>query len=331
MSLRLPRAVLAAGILAMSVTTVCAQGTVPPRVQSYPVPAGAHPHDVAPVPDGAVWYTAQSTGELGRLDPATGKTIHIALGEASAPHGVIIGPDGAAWVTDGGQNSILRVDPGNHGVKRYPLPSGQANANLNTAVFDTRGHLWFTGQSGVYGELDPASGRMRMFDAPRGQGPYGIAVTPRGDIYFASLAGDYIARIDTASGAAHVVMPPSPRSGPRRIWSDSKGVLWVSEWTAGKLGAYDPGTGRWREWTLPGASPHAYAMYVDEQDKVWLSDWGKNAVLRFDPQTGRFETFASPRPDANVRQMLGRPGEAWAAESGTDHLVVYRFGAGGPR
>ena len=42
-------------------------------------------------------------------------------------------------------------------------------------------------------------------------------------------------------------------------------------------------------------------------------------------------TGASPRPDANVRQMLGRPGEAWAAESGTDHLVVYRFGAGAPR
>jgi hypothetical protein len=33
---------------------------------------------------------------------------------------------------------------------------------------------------------------------------------------------------------------------------------------------------------------------------------------------GRFETFTSSRPHANVRQMLGRPGEIWAAESGTD-------------
>lgn len=331
--MRLPMlgAVLAAGVMAAAASVVCAQGTMPPRIQSYPVPAGSHPHDVAPAPDGTVWYTAQSVGELGRLDPATGKTTRVPLGPGAAPHGVIVGPDGAAWVTDGGQNAILRVDPGTHEAKRFPLPSGQANANLNTAAFDRRGHLWFTGQNGVYGELDPASGRIRMFDAPHGRGPYGVAVTPGGDIYFASLAGDYIARIDAASGAAHVIAPPAPRSGPRRIWSDSKGVLWVSEWTAGKLGAYDPRTGRWREWTLPGGSPHAYAMYVDEQDKVWLSDWGKNAVLRFDPQTGGFETFASPRPDANVRQMLGRPGEAWAAESGTDHLVVYRFGAGGPR
>jgi phosphohistidine phosphatase SixA len=78
------------------------------RVQEYTVPAGSHPHDVAPAPDGTVWYTAQATGALGRLDPATRKTTEVALGEGSAPHGVIVGPDGAAWVTDGGLNAIVR-------------------------------------------------------------------------------------------------------------------------------------------------------------------------------------------------------------------------------
>ena len=36
---------------------------------------------------------------------------------------------------------------------------------------------------------------------------------------------------------------------------------------------------------------------------------------RFDPRTERFETFALPRPHANVRQMMGRPGEVWLSES----------------
>src|SRR2546423_4047703 len=40
-------------------------------LHEYSVPAGSHPHDVAPAPDGKVWYTAQATGELGLLDPAT--------------------------------------------------------------------------------------------------------------------------------------------------------------------------------------------------------------------------------------------------------------------
>ncbi len=32
----------------------------------------------------------------------------------------------------------------------------------------------------------------------------------------------------------------SPGVGPRRIWSDSKGVLWVSFWNSGEVGRYDP-------------------------------------------------------------------------------------------
>ena len=97
-------------------------------IQEYPVPAGSHPHDVAPAPDGAVWYTAQRLGELGRLDPATGETHHIPLGSGSAPHGVIVGPDGAAWVTDGGLNAIVRVDPETEEVRVFPLPR-QASMN----------------------------------------------------------------------------------------------------------------------------------------------------------------------------------------------------------
>ena len=79
-------------------------------VRYYPVPDGDGPHDVAPAADGTVWYTAQASGALGRLDPHDREGRQIPLGEGSAPHGVIVGPDGAAWVTDGGQDAIVRVD-----------------------------------------------------------------------------------------------------------------------------------------------------------------------------------------------------------------------------
>ena len=41
------------------------------QVRYFDVPRGAGPHDVAPAPDGTVWYTAQRQGALGRLDPKT--------------------------------------------------------------------------------------------------------------------------------------------------------------------------------------------------------------------------------------------------------------------
>ena len=292
------------------------------EVRYYPVPQGSHPHDVAPAPDGTVWYTAQARGALGRLDPRTGKTDQIPLGSGSAPHGVIIGPDKAAWVTDGGQNAIVRVNPATRAVKVYPLPKGSRYGNLNTAAFDGKGILWFTGQSGVYGRLDPKTGRLEMYDAPRGWGPYGMTGTPNGDIYFASLAGNYVARIDTATGRAQVIEPPTKGQGARRVWSDSAGRIWVSEWNSGRVSVYDPKTSGWQNWKLPGDSPRAYAVYVDEMDVVWLTDFASNAIVRFDPKTGAFKSFPSDRRGANVRQLLGRPGEIWGAESGNDRLVL---------
>ncbi len=162
-------------------------------------------------------------------------------------------------MTDSGLNALIRVDPVTRQVRRFPLPSGRPNANLNTAAFDKAGALWFTGQAGVYGRLDPASGR-----------------------------------------------------------------IWVSEWNAGQVGVYEPSTGRWREWRLPGPRPQAYAVYVDEVDKVWLSDFGANALVRFDPAKEAFASVPLPSARGEVRQILGRPGEVWGAESAVDKLVVVR-------
>ena len=129
-------------------------------IQEYPLPRGLGAHDVwaDPAPGGPVYFSAQQSGELGILDPQTGKVKSVPLGPGSSPHGVIVASDGAPWLTDGGQNATVRV------------------------------------------------------------GPYGIQTTPDGTVYYASLAGSYIARIDAASGEAAVIQPPTKGQGARRVW-----------------------------------------------------------------------------------------------------------------
>ena len=311
---------LAAFAMATCVAATAAQ--TPATTAYFPVARGAHPHDVAatPQPGGPVYYTEQATGKLGILDPETRRSIEVALGDRSAPHGVIVGPDGAAWITDGGQNAILRVDSATHAITRFALPASAPDANLNTLTFDRRGRVWFTGQSGYYGVVDPHSGHVDAWRAPRGAGPYGITTTPSGDVYYASLAGSHIAKIDVETGRATVIEPPTRNQGARRIWSDSKGNLWVSDWNTGQVARYDPARGSWREWPLPGRA-HVYAVWVDPDDKVWLTEWSTNAIVRFDPATEAFTSFPSDRDYANVRELQGRAGETWGAESGTDRLV----------
>jgi len=296
-----------------------------PVFDEWPVPAGSRPHDAAPASagDGRGWYAAQGSGQAGLLDPATGEVEVIDLGSGSSPHGVIVGDDGTAWFTDGGQNAIVAVDPDTFEVTTYPLPTSDY-ANLNTAAFDGDGILWFTGQSGIYGRLDPATDDMEVFDAPRGRGPYGIAATPDGDVWFSSLAGSYIAKITDVDGTLEVVDTPTPGGGARRVWSDSRGRLWVTEWNAGNLAMYDPDAATWNTWPLPGSNPQPYAVFVDDADFVWVTDFGGDALVRFDPTAEEFTVFPWPTPGAQVRQLLGRPGEVWGTGSAIDTVIILR-------
>ena len=300
---------------------------IPFQTKYFPLPSGVGVHDVAPAGSGVVWFTSQRSGAVGRLEPDSGSVKVVDLGKGAALHGVIIGPDGAPWITDGGQNAIARVDPADTKVSLFRLPTTADNANLNTAAFDRNKMLWFTGFAGFYGKLDPKSGEIAVFKSPRGAGPYGMTATPKGDIWYASLAGNHIAKIDIDSGQAEIVEPPTPRQGARRVWSDSLGRIWVSEWTSGHLSMHDPRDGSWKSWKLPGSNPSPYAVYVDNIDKVWITDFSANTILRFDPKTETFKAFPSDKSGANVRQLNGRPGEVWGGESGSDRLVMIR----GPR
>jgi virginiamycin B lyase len=296
------------------------------RVQSWPLNAASRTgiHDVAPAPDGGVWYSAQASGHLGYFDPKTGKNELVDLGSGSKPHGVVQGPDKAAWLTDGGQQAMVRVSWPGREVRKYSLPEGAPYANLNTCAFDADGDCWFTGQSGIYGKVAVKSGQVTTWDAPKGRGPYGICATPSGDIWYCSLAGSFIARIDRASGESKVVEPPTKGQGARRVWSDSRGRIWVSEWMSGQLSMYDPSSKAWKAWMPPQKDAHTYAVYVDDRDQVWISEWTGNAMYRFDPATEKFERFDFPRAHVRVRQILGRPGEVWLPESGTEYISVIR-------
>ena len=157
------------------------------------------------------------------------------------------------------------------------------------------------------------TGQVSVKDAPRGRGPYGICATPAGDVWWCSLAGSFIARIDRKTGDSIVVEPPTRDQGARRVWSDSQGRIWVSEWNSGNLSMHDPRRRAGGSGSCPATEPKPYAVYVDERDIVWVSDFGGNAAVSFDPRSEKFERYAFPRESANVRQILGRAGRGVVA------------------
>lgn len=208
-------------------------------------------------------------------------------------------------------------------VTVYQAPEGSGPHDTAPAP---DGKVWCAAQgAGARGHRRP---RHRRGSA----GPVGRGLSaPRRDLGpgRASLAGSRIAEIDTATGAKRRSDPQTRGQGARRVWSDSKGDAWVSEWSSGQFSRYAPApAGAWKAWRLPGQAPRAYAVYVDPAATVWVSDFGANAVLGLDPATERF-TAARPGsgPHADVRQILGREGEVFLPESGLDRAAVVRAGA----
>jgi virginiamycin B lyase len=290
------------------------------------LPEGSRPHDAAPGRPGEIWYTAQRQGALGIIDIASWTYRQIPLGEESAPHGVVLGPDGMAWITDSGQNAIVRYDPTSEAIDVWKLPENTGYTNLNTGAFDTGGVHWFTGQNGYYGKVD-SSGAVEVFKDPEGRGPYGIDAALDGEIWYVSLAGSHLAKVNRADGSVTLFEPPHEGAGLRRVWADSVGDLWISGWNSGKLYRYRPGSDEWTTFDLPGDAPKAYAVYVDERDDVWVTDFASNSTLVFDPESERWvATIPGSGPGANVRQILGRGDEVYLPESGTDRLMLVTVG-----
>lgn len=306
------------------------------HVYHFPTRKGLGTRDVAPAPDGSVWFNGQFAGVVGHLNPKTGAMKLIPLGKGSSPHGIIFGPDGLLWVTDGGLNAIVSIDPRTEKVSVYRLPEfhdsrsreiglSSLEVNLNTPAFDGRGKLWFTGQNGVYGRFDPSTKVFNLYEAPLGSGPYGITSHPSGDVWFTNWARNYIARINPDTGSVSTVPLPDPNAGgARRIWSDSKGGLWVSTWISGSLQRYDPVSQTWRNYKMPGLGPRGYSVYVDSKDYIWVNDFTSSSVFRFDPKLESFVDFKSSVPVTQILQMNGIGPWIWGGEQGIDNLILFK-------
>ena len=142
----------------------------------------------------------------------------------------------------------------------FPLPKERRNANLNSATFYRQGVLWFTGQNGVSGSLDPKTGEIAVFDAPRGTGPYGI--------FGVTAASDCGSPARTAATSSP--MPARPRVrrtgicqaiGPQHhaLYVDETDAVWLSDWSTNAILRFDPKTKNSHPFRYRIAMPRAAA------------------------------------------------------------------------
>jgi virginiamycin B lyase len=298
-------------------------------IHEWSVPTkGAHPHDPAVGPDGALWFTEQMTNKLGRLDPNTGKFKEYSLvpGKNSGPHGLVADSFGNIWYTANFAGYIGKLDPSTGKVTEYKMPNKKAD-DPHTAAFDAFGILWFTVQGGnMVGKLDPNTGRVILKEVPTEDAlPYGIQVTNKGVPVFCELGSNKIGTINTIS--LEIREYPLPESArPRRLAVASDDTVYFTDFKSGHLGKLNLATGEVKMYPSPGGpESNPYGIAITPDGMVWYSESGvkPNTIVRFDPKTETFARANIPSGGGVVRNMAAAPdGRIYIACSGVDKVGV---------
>lgn len=302
-------------------------------IHEWAVPTkGAHPHDPAVGPDGALWFTEQMANKIGRLDPNTGEFKEYPLPDSNnaGPHGLVADRDGNIWFTANFGGYIGKLDPRTGKVTAYHMPSEKAD-DPHTAVFDANGILWFTVQGGnVVGRLDPKTGKIQLKEVPTESAlPYGIQINSKGIPIFCELGTHKMASIDPQTMAiTEYNLPDSAR--PRRLAIAADDTVYFTDFKSGHLGVLNTTTGAVKLYSSPGGpESNPYGITITPDGMVWYSESGvkPNTIIRFDPKTLTFARANIPSGGGVVRNMAATSdGRVYIACSGVDKVgVVERF------
>src|SRR5882762_8705992 len=109
--------------------------------------------------------------------------------------------------------------PPNTGEITEYHPSGGAEIDPHTPVFDHNGILWFTNEETNYiGRLDPKTGKIILTKVPTPHGvPYGIVILPNNTPFFCEFGANKPASIDPGTMKISEYVLPAADARPRRI------------------------------------------------------------------------------------------------------------------
>ncbi|HWF38216.1 MAG TPA: carboxypeptidase regulatory-like domain-containing protein [Candidatus Acidoferrales bacterium] len=107
------------------------------------------------------------------------------------------------------------------------------------------------------------------------------------------------------------------------ITLDSTGRVYWAEIRGGKLGEYDPETGKFVRYALPTYGSELQVV-ADEHDNIWYDQVHGSALGKLDARTRRISQWPTPTPDSGLYGLAVDPkGNIWSA--GYIKSVVEKF------
>src|SRR5579862_1598695 len=181
----------------------CAPASAPSisaKVEYFPLPDSQQrgdvmPFDIAKGPDGALWFTENAAGAIGRIDTAGAIREFPIPSKDSMPIGIAAAPDRALWFTECGARKIGRITTSGTIAEFALPPDSTADPSQPRGIaVGPDGALWFTWAE--YNDARSSIGRITLngkivaYPLPHGWDPRGITAGSDGALWFTEDGAD---------------------------------------------------------------------------------------------------------------------------------------------
>ena len=275
-------------------------GLMGDRFAEYFATRGAYfgAHSLAESPtDGHIFITPSLRQMLIEFAPETGEFTFHAMDGGFYPHTIRTDAEDRVWFTLALSSQVAMWDRRKEEFTLYDLPGRNWGESVSLAV--VRFAAWIGDLSLISDSVEPDR------DGTGLPLPYGIDVTPDGNIWVARLYANDLARIDPESG--DITMIETPFLGPRRLRTDNDGNLWMVAYQESLIAKYDPAAEKFTTYDLPvvpRGSEAPYALNVDRSTGyVWVNGNMSDSMFRFDPATETWRFFPLPRRGSFTRDV----------------------------
>jgi virginiamycin B lyase len=257
-------------------------------------------------PDGAIWFTLESSDALGVLRDGQMHKLPRAGsgGETIEALGLAVDSNGGAWFTDITGQSIghLAAD-GSHDFVRVSGPLAQ----LGRLAVAPDGAVWFADSWGnsftraMDGQLTPYP--IRETNAA----PFGVAIDAHGTVWGTLQVANKLVRIDP-DGTYTELDIPTRNSTPTDIAVDGSGGVWFTELRSNRIGHF--ANGHYDEFDVPAVAAGLTSLAVAPDGSVWFTELRHQKLGRL--RNGSFAEWHLPRQDARPFGLgVDRRGDVW--------------------
>jgi len=215
-------------------------------------------------------------------------------GFTGGPNHVSLGPDGNLWATEGRDDKIARFDLGARKVTvEYHVPK---NTQLHDLAVGPDGNLWFTGNTGRFGKLDVATGKVTLYPRLQGAGNPHIWWAPDGFAYLSEVVSGRLARFDPKTDKITASRYNLPfHSGIHSFAELPDGSTWWALQNVNELAHFDLKKHTFDRFVkLSGGDGPHWLAYVPQDHAIWIAFAYSNNLGRYDLDTGQVTYVGTP-------------------------------------